>query len=69
MIYYRISPIYLSLEKVALHTGQNVWMEVDDNILLIVFDPQGTLDQQLRPCPIHILNIKIILTNFNKLHL
>ncbi len=30
-------------------------------ILLIVGDPQGILDQQLRPCPIHLLNIIIAL--------
>jgi hypothetical protein len=30
-------------------------MEVDDNILLIVVDPQGILDEQLRTHPIHVL--------------
>jgi hypothetical protein len=33
-----------------------VLMEVDDNI---VADPQGILDQQLRPHPIHLLNIVV----------
>jgi hypothetical protein len=35
-------------------------MEVDDNISLIVDDPQGILDQQLRLHPIHLLNNNII---------
>ncbi len=36
-------------------------MEVDDNISLILGDLQGILDKQLRPHPIHLLNINIIL--------
>ena len=35
-------------------------MEVDDNILLIVRDPQGILDWQFIPGPIHLINIIII---------
>jgi hypothetical protein len=35
--------------------GHKTLMEVDDNILLIVVDPQGILDEQLRPHPIHVL--------------
>ncbi len=42
-------------------TGHKVLMEVDDNICLILGDLQGILDQQLRPRPIHLLNIIIIL--------
>jgi hypothetical protein len=42
-------------------------MEVDDNILLIVGDLQGILDQQLMPHPNHFLNI-IILINQIKLY-
>ncbi len=33
-------------------------------ISLIVGDPQGILDQQLRPHPINVLNIIIILTDY-----
>jgi hypothetical protein len=32
------------LAEVAVHAGCEVLMEVDDNILLIVADPQGILD-------------------------
>jgi hypothetical protein len=35
--------IYLSLEEVAMHAGHQVLMKVDDNILLIVSNPQGVL--------------------------
>jgi hypothetical protein len=42
-------------------------MEVDGNILLVVGDPQGILDHQLRPHPIHLLNITINFNNFIKL--
>jgi hypothetical protein len=45
------------LKDVAFHTGHEVLMEVDVNILLIVGDPQGILGQQLRPRPITLLNI------------
>ncbi len=38
-------------------------MEVGDSYLLIGVDPQGILDQQLRPCPIHLLNIITIIIN------
>ncbi len=37
-----------------------VFMDVDDNGVLIARDPQGILGQQLRPRPIHLLNISII---------
>jgi hypothetical protein len=36
-------------------------------ILLIVGDPQGILDQQFRPHPIHLLKMIIILITYNKL--
>ncbi len=42
-----------------MHAGHEVLMEVDDNIVLIVGDQQGILDQQLRPHIIHLLNIII----------
>jgi hypothetical protein len=47
------------LEGVIVHAGHEVLMEVDDNIVLIVGDQQGILDQQLRPHIIHLLNIII----------
>jgi hypothetical protein len=36
--------IQLSSEEVPVHVGHKVLMETDDNILLIVADPQGILD-------------------------
>jgi hypothetical protein len=41
--------VCLSSEKVVVRAGHEVLMEVDDNILLSVGDPQGILDLQLRP--------------------
>ncbi len=61
------APICLSLEEVAMSADYKVLMEVDDNILLIVGNPQGILGQQVRPYPIHLLNdiiIIIIITVF-----
>ncbi len=44
-------------------------MEVKDNILLIVGDLQGILDQQLRPHPeILFLFYKLILVNYIMFH-
>jgi hypothetical protein len=48
------------LEEVTVCTGYEVFMEVDDNILLIVGDPCEILDHTLRPHPIQLLNIIII---------
>jgi hypothetical protein len=45
------APICLSLEEVTVRAGHKVLMEVDDNISLIVGNPQGISDQQLRPRP------------------
>jgi hypothetical protein len=42
-------------------------MENDGNISLIVDNPLGILDQQLRPHLIHLLNI-IILINYSNLY-
>jgi hypothetical protein len=39
-------------------------MKIDVNILLIVGDPQWTLDQQLLPRPIQFLNITNIIIVF-----
>jgi hypothetical protein len=40
--------------------GQNVLVEINGNSALIVVDPQGILGQQLRPHPIHVLYITLI---------
>jgi hypothetical protein len=45
------------LADVAVHADHNVLVKSDDNILPISGDPQGILDQQLRPSPIQLLNI------------
>jgi hypothetical protein len=37
------------LEEVAVGAGHKVLMEVDDNILLLIDNPQGILHHQLRP--------------------
>jgi len=43
-------------------------MEVEDDILLIVCSLQGILDQQLKPCLTHSLNIIIpVFINYIKL--
>jgi hypothetical protein len=55
------SSICLSLEEVAMPSGHKVLTEVDNNILLIVSDPQGTLDQHIKLHSIHVSNIIIIL--------
>ncbi len=41
-----------SLEEVAMHAGHEVLMEVGDNNMLIVGDPQGILVEQLKSRPI-----------------
>jgi hypothetical protein len=48
--------IHLSREEVGVYADHEVIVEVDDNIVLIVGNPQGILGQQLRPCQIHSLN-------------
>jgi hypothetical protein len=42
-----------------VRAGHSVLAETDDNLALIVGNPQGILGQQLRLCPIHLLNIII----------
>jgi hypothetical protein len=39
-----MDPICLPLEEVTVRTSKKVLTEVDNNILLIVGDPQGILD-------------------------
>jgi hypothetical protein len=51
----------MSLEEAAVHAGLEVLMEVDDNSSQIVGDPHGILDQQLRPHPVHLIIIIIIM--------
>ncbi len=46
----------MSLEEVAVCAGHKVLAEDDDNIVPIVGDPQGILDQQLKPHTINLLN-------------
>ncbi len=56
-----LAPINLPLEDVAVHAGRKVLMEVDKNSVRIVGNPQGILGQQLRPHPVHLLNIIAVL--------
>ncbi len=51
------APNCLSLEDVVASVCHKVSMEVDDNILLIVGDAQGILDQQLSTHPFHLIDI------------
>jgi hypothetical protein len=51
--------MHLPLEEAALRAGRKVLMEVDGNGTLTVGDPPGILGGQLRPHPIHTLNIII----------
>jgi hypothetical protein len=48
------------LEEVAVRAGLEASVEVDNIISLIVGDPQGILDEQLRPRTVYVLNIFII---------
>ena len=54
----------LLLPTVAICADHKVLMKIDDNISLTVCNAQGILDQQLRPHPIHLLNITVILMNY-----
>jgi hypothetical protein len=54
------APICLSVEEVAVRSGQEVLLEVDDNFFLIVVDPRRTSDHHLKPHHIHSLNIIIL---------
>jgi hypothetical protein len=46
---------------VAVHAGREVLSEADSNSVLIIGDPQGIYSQQLRPRPVYLLNIFILL--------
>jgi len=47
------------LEEVAVHADQKLLVGIDNNILLLVGEPQGIIYQRLSPHPIHLLNITI----------
>jgi hypothetical protein len=51
------------LEEVSVRAGHKVLMEVVDNILPIVRDPQGSVDQKVKPRPTYALIIIIIITS------
>ncbi len=53
----------MSIGEVALCAGHKVLIEAGWNSLLIVHNPEGILDQQLRPYPIHLLNNNFKLLN------
>jgi hypothetical protein len=55
------------LGEVVVHAGHKALVEVDDNILMVLGDTQGILDQMLRPHQINLLNIVIILFSYFKL--
>ncbi len=55
--------IHLSLEEVVAHADHEVLMEIENNSVMIVGDPQGILGMQLRPYPIHISNVIVIILN------
>jgi hypothetical protein len=42
------------MEEIMVHAGHKIQMEVDENSVLIVGNPQGILGEQLRPCSIHL---------------
>ncbi len=45
------------LEEVAMRAYLKFLLNVYDNILMIIGDPQGILNEQLMPHPINLLNI------------
>jgi len=56
------------LEEIALCVGPKVLIEVADNILLIVGDPQWILHHQLRPRPINLMKSNVLLFNVIELY-
>ncbi len=58
-----LAPVHPALLEAAVCGDHKVLMEVDNNILLVVVHPHGIICQQLRPRPIHLLNIIIVLLN------
>ncbi len=55
------TPIYHSLEEIAVHAEREFLMKVDNNILLIAGDPHGIFNHWFRPHLIHLLNIIILI--------
>ncbi len=53
------APVCLSLEEVIVLSDHTVLVVVDDNSKLIAGDPQGILDEHLRPRQIFYLIIMI----------
>jgi hypothetical protein len=51
------------LEEVSVRAGHKVLMEVVDNILPIVRDPQGSVDKQFKPRPTYALIFIFIITS------
>jgi hypothetical protein len=49
------------LEEVVVCAGHKVLMEVENDVFHIVDNPHGILAQQLRPHPIHLLDIYVII--------
>jgi hypothetical protein len=49
------------MEVVPVRAGHEVLMEVDNNMLLIVGDPQGILEKHLKPHPINLLKFEYYL--------
>jgi len=49
-------PLSVCPQKKSLCILATKSIEVDDNVLLIVCDPQGILDWQFIPGPIHLIN-------------
>ncbi len=60
-----MAPICLSLEEVAVCAGQKVLMKAEDSSALIIGDSREIWCQQLRPHPIRILNIVIVILIVN----
>ncbi len=63
-----MGPYLKSLEEVTLRAGHKVFMEVDDDVALIILIHKGILAQHFKPHPIHFLNsiiIKLISTFIN----
>jgi hypothetical protein len=56
------------MEEFAPRAGHEVLIEVVDNTLQIVGNPQGIFDFQLRTRTVPLLNIIVILINCTKLH-
>ncbi len=62
-------PVCGSLKEVARHAGNKALMEVDDNILVFISNPQRVLNEQNRPHPVHVLNIIIVAIKYIKSHI